>query len=152
MILELVEKMFQRIDSLALIDIDSEDASLLSKIQITAPSHRYLDGIYKTWKYGDHGYVWAKKVQNSSISYVLFFNNDPKDTDHRGPIRSKSDRYIYIYQLNPVRTSGSVQQIARCEISHQGGNEISKWYVQDQDTFMWNSTSSISYKMILPAT
>jgi len=143
MILELVEKKYSRINNLALVDIDSDDTTLLSKVHISAPVHRHIDGIYKIWKYGDYGYIWAKKTPLSSVIQVVFFNNSPTDQDH-GPIRNRADRYIYIYELNPTRTTSSMQQIARCEISQQ---DTERWYVQDQDTLLWNHTKNISYMM-----
>lgn len=147
MILELVEKRYTKINTLALVDIDDEDATLLSKIHISSPVHSHIDGVYKIWKYGDHGYVWAKTIPNSSIRLIVFFNNSPTDQDHHSPIRNRADRYIYVYELNPTRTTQSMQQIARCEINVQKDTE--RWYVQDQFSLLWNHTESISYAMTL---
>lgn len=145
MILELVEKKYSRINNLALVEIDHDDATRQSKIHVSAPVHHHIDGVYKIWKYGDHGYVWAKTTPSSSIRMIIFFNNSPTDQDHQSPIRNRADRYIYIYELNPVRTTSAMQQVARCEINLQKDTE--RWYVQDNDTLLWNHTTSVSYAM-----
>jgi len=147
MILELVEKKYETHNSVAMINIDSDDAEMHGKITVTAPVHSYLSGVYKVWKYTDYGYVWAKTVPNTTVSYILFFNNSPDTHPPQGPQRNMADRYIYIYCLNPVRSTTQLQQVARCEIMMTSSGEVPKWYVQDQDTLEWNYTKNITYAL-----
>ena len=148
MILELVEKKYQQFDSLALVNIDPDDAVNISKINITSPLYNHLNGTYKPWKYCDYGYVWSKNIPGSSISHLIFFNNKPDHKKLAGPMRNIADRYIYIYELDPSRTFNELQQIARGEIILKPTGEVCKWYVQDEKTLHWNLTSNISYQML----
>ena len=177
MILELVEKTYQTHDTIAIIDIITDDdtnatnatnatmslnntslnntseagcehidAQLYSKVIIQAPVHKYLDGVYKIWKYTDYGYAWIKHTANSSISYVLFYDNS--NASHlKIPVRHISDRYIFIYCLNPVRSSSQLELTARCEIMMTSTGEVHKWYVQDQDTLQWMHTKNIKHSL-----
>ena len=60
MIFDLVIQKIEKINSITMIDIDSEDINLIHKIQIEAPTYNEIDGTYVVWKYSTHGYVWRK--------------------------------------------------------------------------------------------
>jgi hypothetical protein len=155
MIFELVEKKYHKFDAIAVVDVDTDDIVNHDKVIVTAPVHNYLAGVYNVWKYSEFGYVWNKKVPNSSISYILFFSDgndrydryDRKKSHNSGPSRNIAEKYIYIYYFNPAINAKKMQQIARCEIILTSSGEISKWYVQDQETLQWNYTNNISYNL-----
>lgn len=166
MILELVEKTYQTHDTIAMVDIVTDDdgtddepasrnseqgfehidAQLNSKVIIQAPVHKYLDGVYKIWKYTDYGYSWIKRTANSSISYVLFYDNSNMSSS-KIPVRHISDRYIFIYCLNPARAQSQLELTARCEIMMTSTGEVHKWYIQDQDTLQWMYTKNIKHSL-----
>ena len=158
MILDLVEKTYQKHDSISTVDVITDDevegscdtdSIINSKVIIQAPVYKYLDGTYKIWKYTDYGYAWIKHTPNSSISYILFYNNtDEHNSDKKYskiPVRHISDRYIFIYCLNPVRSPLRLELIARCEITMKLSEEVQKWYIQDQDTLKWIHTQNINH-------
>ena len=149
MIFNLVEKKHQKISTIVLVDIDTEDIDPENKkkIIVTAPAHHDVSGEYKIWKYGDYGYVWARTYPNTNTINILFFDDEGTSYDPNGPFRSHADSYIYIYRLDPIINSLGMQQIARGETMFRHGNETTKWYVQDQTTLQWNSTQNIHYSM-----
>ena len=148
MIFNLLEKKYHRSGSIALVDIDKDDPDNKKTVTVVAPAHKELAGVYKIWKYGDYGYVWARTYPNLNIINIIFFDDDGSSYYPDGPYRTRADRYIYIYRLDMSVDSLGMQQIARAEtIIKNVHYEITKWYVQDQTTLLWNSTQNVNYQI-----
>ena len=143
MIFNLVEKTKIKIESFTLINIDEENCDIDKTVTITAPVHKNIAGVYKIWKYGNYGYVWALIRPSISQIMILFFDDDATSYKTNGPFREKADSYVYIYMLDPAIDSFQIQQIARGETIYKHNQENTKWYVQDQDTLKWNYTENI---------
>ena len=116
MIFDLVIQKIEKINSITMIDIDSEDINLIHKIQIEAPTYKEIDGTYVVWKYSTHGYVWRKDNKEKNLAYFLFY--------------MKNDQ-IYIYKYDKMIHSCEIKQIASCKITEKYGEEIYNWVVFD---------------------
>jgi len=147
MFLNLIEKRNDVFAKISLLDIADDDSHELPPINIIAPGHKHLAGSYTVWKFCEHGYVWSKRLPQSSIMMILYFvdNPDENSTRHiKGPKKSVARQYCCINQYSPALDSRSLQQIARGEFYDKHGQQQSKWYTQDQITLEWNKTQSIS--------
>ena len=143
MLLKLVRQKYVQDGTMAITDIDEDDTEQTSSIMVNSPTYRHISGVYKVWKYGNYGYMWEKKIPNTTISYILFFSSQ-----QLGNVNSVDGSYIYIYCYDTTQNIHHMEMIAQCCIIKKNGEEICRWYIQDKQTLHWNHVTNINYQIM----